>query len=67
MLFRSFDILLNLIKLLFGGLNVQRCFYTFLNFQFLSENIFGEGKYFQVFGYIMKFFLENIFICLFAF
>ena len=27
-----FDILLELIKLLFGGLNVQRCFYTFLNF-----------------------------------
>ena len=27
-----FDILLELIKLYFGGLNVQRCFYTFLNF-----------------------------------
>ena len=27
-----FDILLKLVKLLFGGLNVQRCLYTFLNF-----------------------------------
>ena len=34
---------------------------------FSSENIFGKGKYFQVFGCIMKFFLENVFRCLVAF
>ena len=34
---------------------------------FLGENIFGKGKYFQVFGCIMKIVLENVFMCLVAF
>ena len=33
-----------------------------------SENaIFGKGKYFQVFGCIMKIVVENIFMCLVLF
>ena len=34
---------------------------------FLSENIFEKGKYFLVFGYILKIVLENIFWCLVTF
>ena len=34
---------------------------------FAGENIFGKGKYFQVFGYIMKIVLENVFKSLVAF
>ena len=34
---------------------------------FSSENIFGKRKYFQVFGYIMKIVLENVFGCFVAF
>ena len=33
---------------------------------FSSENIFRKGKYFQVFGSIMKIVLENVFMCLVA-
>ena len=31
------------------------------------KNIFEKGKYFQVFGCIMKIVLENIFMCLVTF
>ena len=31
---------------------------------FSGNAIFRKGKYFQVFGCIMKIFLENIFMCL---
>ena len=34
---------------------------------FSGENIFGKGKYFQVFGSIIKIVLENVFRCLVAF
>ena len=34
---------------------------------FSNENIFGKGKYFQVFNCIMKIVLENVFRCLVAF
>ena len=34
---------------------------------FSGENIFEKGKYFQVFGCIMKIVLENVFMCLVAF
>ena len=34
---------------------------------FSGNAIFGKGKYFQVFGCIMKIVLENIFICLVTF
>ena len=34
-----FDILLELVKLQFGGLNVQGCLYMFLNFQLVSEQV----------------------------
>ena len=41
---------------------------VFASCKIFSENaIFGKGKYFQVFGYIMKIFLENIFMCLVIF
>ena len=34
---------------------------------FSKNDIFGKGKYFQVFGCIMKIVLENIFMCLVTF
>ena len=34
---------------------------------FSSKNIFEKIKYFQVFGYIMKIVLENVFGCFVAF
>ena len=33
-------------------------------YEFFGNAIFQKGKYFQVFGCIMKIFLENIFMCL---
>ena len=39
----------------------------FGKYLFFGNAIYGKGKYFQVFGCIMKIVLENIFMCLVTF
>ena len=49
-------------------LDVNETLAVFGSRKIFSENaIFGKGKYFQVFGCIMKIVLENIFWCLVVF
>ena len=48
-----------LTKAVFGSCKIFSGKYVFS-----GNAIFRKGKYFQVFGCIMKIFLENIFMCL---
>ena len=47
---------------MFGSIKI-----FFRKYLFFENAIYGKGKFFQVFGCIMKIVLENIFMCLVTF